>query len=159
VARTGRKATPIHLKVLAGSRERDLNRDEPMPAPPADGVDLRRPPRGLGAAAAKVWRELAPDMVDKHVLTAWDVHLFEAFCRTVAHYRALEAKVRKDGHTAVGSQEQPVKSPYWAARNDALKQMLSLAARFGLSPADRAGLVMDAGANGKPTLGPERLLS
>ncbi|BDB42836.1 MULTISPECIES: phage terminase small subunit P27 family [Mycobacterium] len=163
MARTGRKATPNRLKLLAGSRERDLNRDEPIPSPPADGVDLTKPPRGLGAAAAKVWRELAPDLVDKQVLAVWDLTLFEAFCRTVAHYRALEAKVRQDGYTGAGSQGQPIKSVYWAARNDALKQLMALAARFGLTPADRAGLVegvMPGGAGqGRPVLGPERLLN
>ena len=137
------KRTPNGLKLLRGSEERYLNCDEPLPAPPPEGVDLSAPPRGLGAAPAKVWRELAPDLVDKGCLTSWDLPLFEAWCRSVAHYRALEAKIRKeeDGYTGTGSHEQPVKLLYWAARNDALKQMLSLAARFGLSPADRAGLV------------------
>lgn len=162
----GRKSVPTHLKVLKGDEERRINRDEPIPAA-TEGVNLKAPPRGIGAKAAAVWRQLAPDMVDKHVLTEWDVHLFEAFCVAVADYRELRAKRRQhskdsyqhDPFTGVGSQGQLVKSPYWSAQNDVLKQMMALATRFGLSPADRAGLVVDTGASGTPQAGAERLLS
>ncbi len=92
-------------------------------------------------------------------MTTWDLPLFEALCRTVAHYRALETQIREEGYTGTGSQNQPVKSVFWAARNDAVKQMLQLAARFGLTPADRAGLVVGVGAKPPTVLGPERLLS
>lgn len=153
------------MKIVEGSEERYVNRDEPIPADL--GVDLKVPPRGIGARAAKVWRQLAPDMIDKHVLTAWDVPLFTAFCRITAHIEVLEAKVRRrnpdyspvDGYTGVGSQGQLVKVPYWSQLIDAYNQQAKLATRFGLSPADRAGIVLNAGAEGKPTMGAERLLS
>ncbi|ORA16377.1 hypothetical protein BST16_06630 [Mycobacterium asiaticum DSM 44297] len=158
------------MKVLRGDRERNLNRAAPIPAN-TEGIDLKAPPRGIGAKAAKVWRQLAPDLVDKHVLTEWDVPLFTALCRVVAHVETLETKVRNppfgycpvDGYTCVGSQKQLVKSPYWSALNDAYNQLAKLGSRFGLSPGDRANLVAEVVpgrlAQGRPILGPERLLT
>lgn len=169
VGKRGPTSRPDHLKAIAGVEERYRNRDEPIPANVA-GVDLKRPPRGIGARAARVWRQLAPDLVDKKILTEWDVPMFTAVCRVVAHIEVLEGKVAKppadycpvDGYTGVGSQKQLVKSPYWSALMDAYSQLAKLGSRFGLSPGDRANLVegvMPGAAGGRPVLGPERLLS
>lgn len=175
MATRGRKQKPTHMKLVEGAEERRINRDEPVPAENPE-VDLKVPPRGLGAKVAAVWRRLAPDLVDKHVLTPWDVDLFKQYCRLVVHADTLERKIYHphpqysakddatgkpiDGYTGVGSQGQLVQAPYWRQYNDAVKQLAMLATRFGLSPADRAGLVLDnAGTQGKPTMGGERLLS
>jgi P27 family predicted phage terminase small subunit len=166
--RTGRPPKPTHLKVLSGDEERRINRDEPEPEPAELlGVDLKAPPRGIGARAAKVWRQYAPDLVDKHVLTTWDVALFESFCHAVADYHELRAKRRAhardeyqhDAFTGIGSQGQLVRSPYWSAEQDALDRMMKLSTRFGLSPADRAGLVASPEAVGPGQVGAERLIN
>jgi P27 family predicted phage terminase small subunit len=96
--------------------------------------------------------------VDKGCLTAWDVDLFAAFCVSVAQYNELRRLVQKHGVIGPGSQDQPVVSPYLRAQGMALEAMLKLSARFGLSPADRAGLVV-APPGDVPDLGPARLLT
>lgn len=163
----GRTPAPTHLQIIKGAEERHINRDEPEPEPAELlGVDLKVPPRGIGAKAAAVWKRLAPDLVDKHVLTTWDVDLFSAFCDAVVEYHDLKTKRRQhvkddyqhDQFTGVGSQKQLVRSPYWAAQNEALERMMKLSARFGLSPSDRAGLTV-APSTGAPVAGAERLLS
>lgn len=168
MAPKGRKPAPTHMKIVRGDEERHINRDEPEPEPAALlGIDLKVPPRGLGARAAKVWRQLAPDLVDKHVLTIWDVPLFESFCIAKADYDELRAKRRAhakdeyqhDAFTGIGSTGQIVRSPYWSAQQDALKNMLALAARFGLSPADRAGLTVAPDSASGGQVGADRLLS
>lgn len=151
------KRTPNHLKLLRGSEPRYLNPGEPIPAVAED--DLTQPPRGLGAKPSAVWRRLAPDLIDKGCLTPWDVDLFGAFCVSVAQYHELRRLVQRHGVTAPGSQEQLVVSPHFRAQGVALDAMLKLAARFGLSPADRAGLVTMAVRRPGDPLGPERLLT
>jgi len=164
----GRTPTPTHMKIVRGDEERHINRDEPEPEPAAlQGIDLKTPPRGLGAKAAAVWRRLAPDLVDKHVLTTWDVDLFAAFCDAVVEYQALKSirnRHRRDTYqhdqfTGVGSQGQLVRSPYWSAQNEALERMMKLSARFGLSPSDRAGLTVAPIRDTGGQVGAERLLS
>lgn len=152
MARTGRPAAPNHLKVLAGVAEERLNRNEPVPSVAADP---KCPPECLPDAAQVVWRRLAPDLVDKKVLTAWDVDLFGAWCVAVAHYNEVRELMGSD-YTVKGSMGQSVKSPYWVEMNEALQQMLRLSARFGFTPADRAGLVV--GADEAPKAGGERLI-
>ena len=153
MATTGRPATPNHLKVVAGVDEARLNRNEPVPAAVDD---LKSPPAGLPEAAQVVWRRLAPDLVDKKVLTAWDSDLFGAYCIAKAQYDACRERMGDD-YVVMGSMKQLVKSPYWVEMNEALTQMIRLSARFGLSPADRAGLVVNAG-NEAPKAGGERLI-
>lgn len=153
MAKTGRPATPNHLKVLQGVDENRLNRDEPVPSGLADAF---APPEDLSEAAQAVWRRLAPDLVDKKVLTRWDVDLFAAYCTAKAQYDACRTLMGSQ-YTVEGSMGQMVKSPYWVEMNEALQQMLRLSARFGFTPADRAGLVVDSD-NKAPGAGGERLL-
>jgi P27 family predicted phage terminase small subunit len=152
MARTGRPATPNHLKAVSGVRESRLNRNEPVPTLAADPSV---PVDGIPEAAQAVWQRLAPDLVDKRVLTAWDVDQFAAYCVAVAQYNECRERMG-DQYVVEGSMGQMVKSPYWTQMNEALQQMMRLSARFGLTPADRAGLTI--GADEPPKVGGERLL-
>jgi P27 family predicted phage terminase small subunit len=157
MGKRGPKPAPNHLKVLRGDREQYLNRDEPIPTA-VPGVDLTKPPRGIGAPAARVWRRLAPDLVDKGMLTAWDVDLFGAYCDTVATYEDVRRQLRAVGVTAKGSVPgTAVKHPLWRVQADCLATMVRLGAKFGLSPADRAD-VTPSDPRAPRLLGPERLL-
>lgn len=151
MGRRGTKPAPNHIKLVQGTEERYLNRNEPVPSDRADIV----PPKDLPEEAAAVWKRLAPDLVDKHVLTAWDVDQFAAYCVAVAQYNECRERMG-DQYVVEGSMGQMVKSPYWTQMNEALQQMLRLSSRFGLTPADRAGLTI--GADEPPKAGGERLL-
>lgn len=153
MGRRGTKPAPNHMKLVAGAEERYLNRDEPVPGGLADPL---APPAGLPDSAVVVWRRLAPDLVDKKVLTAWDVDLFAAYCLAKAQYDDCRELMGSD-YTVTGSMGQLVKSPYWTEMNEALTQMLKLSMRFGLTPADRAGLSIGAGDEA-PKAGGERLI-
>lgn len=151
MGRRGTKPAPNHIKLVQGTEERYLNRNEPVPSDRADIV----PPKDLPEEAAAVWKRLAPDLVDKQVLTAWDVDQFAAYCVAVAQYNECRERMG-DQYVVEGSMGQMVKSPYWTQMNEALQQMLRLSSRFGLTPADRAGLTI--GADEPPKAGGERLL-
>lgn len=157
MGKRGPKPASNHLKVLRGDREHRLNRYEPIPSDVAS-LDLTKPPRGLGVKAAAVWRRLAPDLVDKGMLTAWDVDLFGAFCASVAQYNELERLLGRDYVVPGSAPNTLVKSPYWRAARECVDVMLRISSRFGFTPGDRACLV--AGVDSAPKrLGPERLLT
>lgn len=164
----GRTPKPTHLKILQGDEERRINREEPEPEPATLlGIDLKQPPSGIGARAAAVWRRLAPDLIAKRVLTTWDVDLFAAFCQLKAEYDDLGRKRRahakdsyqRDQFASFGSQGQLIRNPYMQAQREVLGQMMQLASRFGLSPADRAGLVVTADPSASNQPGAERLIN
>ena len=62
---------PNHLKTIDGQREDRLNRDEPIPE---QGGVVR--PVELEADARAIWNRLAPDLIEKRVLTSWGVDAF-----------------------------------------------------------------------------------
>lgn len=154
----GSKNAPTHLKVVRGDRESRINRDEPIPA---EGRVVPRPE--MSPEAREIWDEIAPDLIDKGVLTPWDVYVFEAFCQAVADYREcnhlLHSQVSEYGKfIEKGAAGGLIKSPYHQMMRDHIETMAKLGSRFGLTPSDRADLRMDQADTG-PQLGAERLLS
>lgn len=145
MGKRGPAPKPTSLKVLHGADERRVNRNEPKPAP-----GKVAPPSWLAAAARRVWRQYAPDLVRTGVLTAWDCETFGCWCDAAVRRREAAAQVAELGAVV----EQPildrdgrpsgnhrlVKNPWLAALNDADAQLQRYGARFGLTPSDRAQL-------------------
>jgi P27 family predicted phage terminase small subunit len=137
---------------LEGVRESRINRDEPLPE---EGAVV--PPAGLPADALGVWHRLAPDLITKRVLTAWDVDTFALFCRSTAIYNRAAAELDADPGVTTEGQRTTVVKPQFRVMQQAAQTMMAAGARFGLTPADRAALKVDRGE--KPTMGAERLIT
>ncbi len=149
---SGRRARPTHLKALEGVGESRLNRDEPVPSEAPI-----RPPSALPTDAQAIWDRLAPDLIARRVLTAWDVDLFAAFCRELSLYYRAAAEVESNGAHVERPRSGPVPSPAFRVMQACLDSVRSLAASFGLTPADRARLSIEP-ATGGQTVGAARLL-
>ncbi|MFF0498548.1 phage terminase small subunit P27 family [Nocardia aobensis] len=150
---SGRIGKPTHLKLLEGEREDRVNRDEPTP----EMHDSLEPPVELSDRAREVWDRLAPDMVSKNVLTAWDLDQFVLFCDAVAVYH--DCKEQMGGkYTALGAAGGVIKSPYWQIMRDCQSIMTQIGSRYGLTPADRARLSTGADDDSSEDSA-ERLLS
>lgn len=150
----GRPAKPTKLKLLSGDQLKNpqrINRHEPEPT--AAAVE---PPHELRDEVQAVWDRLAPDLIAKRVLTAWDIDQFVVFCDAVATYRDCRAHIDFEGYTAQGAAGGVIKSPYWQIMRDAASIMSTVGSRFGLTPSDRTRLTMDE-PDDKPR-GAERLL-
>ncbi|MEZ0366798.1 phage terminase small subunit P27 family [Mycobacterium sp. pUA109] len=152
MGKRGPAPRPSHLKALEGAWEGRLNRNEAIPedAPIA-------PPVTLPADAQAVWDRLAPDMVAKKVLTAWDVDAFAEFCRSVALYNRAAAEVERVDLVSEGYNGNPVVNPAIRVMKTASDMMRATGSRFGLTPGDRAALKVEQGGPAKS--GAERLLS
>jgi P27 family predicted phage terminase small subunit len=135
---SGKKPRPSHLKALEGVREDRLNREEPIPT---HGAVV--PPVKLSDDAQSVWNRLAPDLIEKRVLTSWDVDAFAAYCRANALFNAAATEVEQDGAATERPYKGMVASPAFRAMVAAEKMMTSLGSRFGLTPGDRAALKVD----------------
>ena len=151
----GRPAKPTALRLLHGDRKDRINKTEPMPA----AADVN-PPDWLGQDAVEVWRQYAPDLRAKSVLTAWDVEVFAAWCDAAARRRRAAATLEREGEVV----ELPVynkngdltgyrrgKNPWAYVLNEADAQVARYAARFGLTPADRAALSSEKAPRRDPT--------
>jgi P27 family predicted phage terminase small subunit len=151
----GPKPAPTKLKVIRGDRESRINRDEPTPT---EGE--LSPPAGMTRAAKKIWQELAPDLADKGCLTPWDIYAFEAFCEAVAQYRECRTLLQKSTTYGKfidkGAAGGVIKSPYHQMMRDCIETMAKIGGRFGLTPGDRAGLII---GDKRPQHGAERYFS
>lgn len=145
---------PNHLKLLAGERESRINRGEPTPTDSSAIV----PPVQLSEGAQKVWDRLAPDLIDKSVLTSWDVDMFTIYCDAAATFHEARAALGSDFTVKGSVKDTTVKSPLWRIMRDCEATMRAIGGRFGLTPSDRAGIDVTENAP-KPLYGPERLLS
>lgn len=155
---SGRPGRPNHLKVLEGAPESAINRDEPTPA-----AATIKAPSGMRAKARAVWRRLAPDLEDKGVLTAWDVDAFAVVCEAIALRTECIKKIHDpddpdSGLTARGAAGGIIPNPLFKVVRDCNNDIARFGARFGLTPSDRARLVV-GGSDAPRELGAERLLS
>lgn len=152
MGKRGTKPKPTALRVLHGDREDRINRNEPQPA--AKEVDC---PDWLPPLAVEIWERLGPDLAAKGVLTFWDVDLFARFCWLTAQNRELMAIVEAEGLIVNGDKGVRVKNPAMQLVRDTTAQMVSIGARFGLTPSDRSQLSL--GTEEGNADGAERLLS
>ncbi len=81
---TGPSPKPSALKVLHGSRQSTVNKNEPQPK--KAGLD---PPKWLGREGRVVWREYAPGLSAMGLLTELDVEMFAQACALAAVARTL----------------------------------------------------------------------
>ena len=138
MGRRGPTGRPAHLKALDGCREDRINRDEPTPA--AGAVVC---PVDLPEDARSVWERLAPDLIDKRVMTAWDVDTFAVFCRATAMHNRAAIEVESGPLMVDGSHGGRVVNSAIRAQQMYADMMRTSGQRFGLTPGDRAALKVD----------------
>ncbi|AHH98320.1 phage terminase small subunit P27 family [Kutzneria albida] len=152
MGKRGPAPKPNALRVLHGERPYRINTAEPQPA-----EERIEPTQELTEYARAAWDLLAPDLIVKHVLTAWDVHAFTAYCVAAGTFREASEHLTTYGLTGRGAAGGEIKSPYWQIMRDSIDAMVKLGGRFGLTPSDRAQLSI--GGGDERASGAERLLS
>lgn len=159
----GRPSKPTALKLVDGTRKDRINKAEPKPAE----VSIEPPPWLVDELALEAWGNLAPDLIDRGVLTGWDVQAFAEWCSAVAHLVRAEQALAIEGHVIEAevfdrngkpTGTRLIRSEWSRVWKDALEVTARRAAKFGLTPSDRAGISVD-GADAGEGKDPSRLLS
>lgn len=143
VGERGRPVKPTALKILHGDRSDRINDAEPVP------LGLPVAPGTMSVAGRAVWDRLAPDRVAQGVLTVWDVDAFAAFCEVTA--------VLATAHRGMSGKPVPGAAPPIAKFRDLVQLAVTLGAKFGWTPSDRAKLAV--GGRKESANSAERLLS
>ena len=132
MAKRGRKPKPTALKKLEGNPgKRPLNDLEPLPK-----VTMLRCPNWLEPEAKKEWRRLAPVLIGAGILTSADAVPFAGYCQAYARWKEAEEQVKDT--------ERVRPNPYIAIARSAFAEVKSLAAEFGLTPANRTAIIANA---------------
>jgi P27 family predicted phage terminase small subunit len=115
------------------SRERPLDADEPIPAPPVTNC---RPE--LGAIAKAEWKRLAADLVKLRLLTPLDRAALATYCAAYELCSEAITAIETYGSMVKSPQGFPMQSPYLTIANRQAEIMLRVASEFGFTPASRS---------------------
>lgn len=118
-----------------------------MPQSAVTGAVVKPP---LSPGASEEWDRIAPEMIRLGVLTEWDVGLFAEWCESLILLRACRVRAAQEmtGKLIIG----PGQASPMATYHRSLVGAMALAARFGLTPADRSRLMMPHEAQSKADL-------
>jgi P27 family predicted phage terminase small subunit len=150
MAKPGPTAKPVELKVIEGNRgHRALNLDSTF----RPEAGLPPIPKDLSAGARKVWRRLGQELLRYNLISVVYSDTFEDLCESIADVKLLRHSLRrrqallaaegKDPAEAFECQTpggMPVQHPRYQVLKSERQMMHSLLAKFGLTPAEQAGV-------------------
>lgn len=130
----GRTPQPTALKIERGNPgQRPLNQNEPELAKPAAKM-----PAGLKGRARREWTRLAPELIEKGVLTVGDMHAFEEYCRLVGEIDTYEAEIA--ALVEKGNREEAHRLGYVNHVVKIRRLLAQLRQQLGLTPTARASV-------------------
>lgn len=137
----GRPPKPTTLSWLAG----DPGKRKRYQTEPAAPEGLPEAPDYLGDVAKAEWDYTCKQLQDMGLLSRADRTALVCYVEAWARYREAHANVAKYGAVILSPNKNfPMPSPWHSVMRMALKDVLSLADRFGLSPSARARLSVKA---------------
>ena len=139
--RVGRQRKPTELKVLEGNPgKRQLPQNEVKPKP-----IIPECPIWLHDYAKTEWNIIAPKLDMLGLLTEVDCTALAAYCQSYARWREAEEFMSKHNTIFKTQSGYLQQVPQVAIAQKYMALMSTYLGKFGLSPADRAGLVSPKG--------------
>lgn len=148
----GPTAKPVELKLLEGNRgKRPLAVNLDSTFRPEAGMPTV--PKGLGPGARKVWKRLGAELLRYNLISVVYSDMFEELCETISDVkdlrhslRARQNLLRSEGKDPMEAYEQispnghAQQHPRYQILKSERQMMMSLLAKFGLSPAEQASV-------------------
>jgi len=142
MATRGRKPKPTALKLLEGNPgKRPLNAKEPKPEKKAP-----RCPSWLEPEAKKEWKRMSKTLETMGVLTQVDSAAFAGYCQAYARWKEAEEFLTKHGTIFKTPSGYIQQVPQVSIAQTYLKVMKDFCSEFGLTPAARTRIQIDAEA-------------
>lgn len=142
MATAGRKPIPTAIKLLEGDRgkgRRPINPNEPKP-----GKANLACPDWLLPEAKEEWERLAPALDAMGVITEADLSAFEGYCQSYARWREAEDFLTQHGTIFKTPSGYVQQVPQVSIAMQNLKIMQSFCTEFGLTPASRSRIAVNA---------------
>ncbi len=127
----------------ASQREQSGNAGKRRPKADAPSIPLAtapQPPDWLSDRGKQVWREIAPDLVARNVLTAADQPALGLLCQSWDDFHQHSAEIQNSGHSGFTDKGYEYTRPAVQLKAKAMDLIIRLSQRFGLTPMDRVGL-------------------
>lgn len=156
MVRPGPKPKPNRLKLIEGNRgHRPINDQEPEFSVPED---CPKPPDFLDAYAKEEWARVSPELYATGMLTVADTSILAGYCMAYSRWRYAEEQIQIEARTSDKTSHRGmlvktlagnvIQNPLVGVANAARKDMVRIAAEFGMTPSSRAGL-QGTGSGGK----------
>ena len=140
MARDGPPPQPTALRILRGNpSKRPLPKNE---AQPRNGIPPC--PRHIQGEARKEWRRTSRELAACGLLTSVDRAALAAYCQAWARWVQAEDVLRKAGVLVKTPNGMLVQSPILAVANRAMDQMRAFLVEFGMTPAARTRIQVQA---------------
>ena len=141
----GPKPIPTNLRLLAGGQPPRGKEAEPQPSRP---VELPEPPFYLNKHGLTEWNRVIEDLYATGVYANIDQTMLAAYCMAFARWAQaeidLEAMARQDpathGAMLKTTNGNAIQNPLLGVVSSTRRDMLRLAAEFGLTPSSRTYL-------------------
>ena len=139
----GRPPVPLEIKKRNGSWRGTYNHDaEAMKPDDAEG-ELLMPPAWLRAKGKATWMQMCRELRELGMLKTTDLHALASYCEAWAEYLTLCEDVQGEDYTANGRV-----NPIYTVRDMAFKRWIKMASEFGMTPAARMKVQINAATKG-----------
>lgn len=138
MGQVGRPPKPTKLKIITGNPgKRPLPKGEPQPT---EGAPTR--PEWLSPEAKREWTRLVAEFNSIGLLTKVDRMTLTALCQNWADYVDAVADLREHGWSTVTESGYEAPRPAVAKMHKALDKVLTIGAKYGITPSDRARMAI-----------------
>lgn len=136
----GRKPKPLALQLIEGEKNKDrINDAQPKPRPVAPKV-----PKELSPVAKKHYKKISETLERLGVLTEIDGAALFAYCAAYGRWIEAEQTIKEKGLLYKSPAGAVGVSPMVRIANQAIDQMMKIASEFGMTPASRTKIKVDA---------------
>ncbi len=139
--RPGPPPKPTRLKIIQGNPGgRDLNEFEPQP----EHLNKTKAPDYLCESATVKWHEMVEMLSRNDVFTELDIDLLAIYCEAHAAHLQASAELLTGEATTTGQSGYQAQSPWVTIRDKAWRTKQSIMAEFGMGPASRTRINVNA---------------
>jgi|GEM_PF-1120750 len=105
---------------------------------PADELGKAKMPAWLTKGGRAFWRQYAPDLERRGLLTALDQSAFAMLCEAWAQLREIDEQIDRDGQVIAGPRGGKRLHPLSGVRNRTYRMVVEGMQSFGMTPSSRA---------------------
>jgi len=132
----GRKKTPANILKARGSwRAGNGNGSENQQPKPLK--KLPRKPQRFKGQAAKFYKRIGQQLIDRQIMTELDIRLFELMCDSYQRYVEAERLINEMGAVLTEGSKKPYENPACKISRQAFSQLKEIMLQFGMSPQSR----------------------
>lgn len=147
MGKRGPAPKPTNLKLLQGNPgKRPINKSEPQFP---KYVEPPKPPSHLNKYGKKEWKRILPVLMNVGLMTEADYAALAAYCQSYGTWVEAEKLIKEKGFTYISDKGNCIQRPEVGIASTAMKNIVTFAREFGMTPSSRSNIKVDATVESK----------